>query len=135
MDLSEAAEAPAEDELQQLSREVEAEIVWVAYQSVVDAFRFHHWNRGEHLRSLVYGFWEEERTWEAAEGRPEPWERTALFSEEALRTLLANAETEAEKEELRRLWREGEIVPGRDVPWVDAESCAWEVLAFYQIEG
>src|SRR4051812_6214750 len=63
---------PPERDLMTLSSQLQTDVIWLSFHSVVDAFQFHHWRAGEHLRSLVYGCFTVERTWERAEGKPEP---------------------------------------------------------------
>ena len=69
-----------EGELQGLSARLGTEVIWLGFQSVVDAFAYHHWDGGKHLRSLVYGM-EQERVWERAEGTAEGWEAEVLFGD------------------------------------------------------
>ena len=68
-----------ERELADLSARLGTDVLWLSFQSVVDAFQFYHWDAGRRARSLVYGCFEQERTWERVEGVAEPWERAALF--------------------------------------------------------
>lgn len=68
-----AFEAPERD-LSDLSSKLKSDVLWLGFQSAVDAFQFHHWRAGKRLRTLVYGCFCEERTWERIEGEPEPWE-------------------------------------------------------------
>src|ERR1700722_11388631 len=61
-------------DLGKLSSEFETDVIWLSFQSVVDAFQFHHWQFGTLTRSLVFGcFGDEERTWNRVEGQSEPW--------------------------------------------------------------
>src|SRR6187431_716376 len=69
----EAYDPPATD-LADLSARFATDVFWLGSQSTVDAFQFHHWGGGSHLRALVYGCHVDERTWERADGTPEPWE-------------------------------------------------------------
>ena len=64
--------------LTRLSEVFSTDVFWLSFRSAMDCFEFHHWQSGQHVRSLVYGL-EEERTWERADGAPEPWEREFLF--------------------------------------------------------
>jgi hypothetical protein len=70
---------PAEDRLLDLSARLHTDVIWLGFQSVVDAFQFHHWRDGVHLRALVYGC-TEEGAWERIEGTPEPWEYEAIIA-------------------------------------------------------
>lgn len=69
---------PPEEELRDLSARLDTDVLWITFQSVVDAFEFHHWRKGVALRGLAFGCRAEERTWERVEGEPEPWEASAF---------------------------------------------------------
>src|SRR3569832_1681472 len=56
-----------ETELAKLSESLNTDVIWLSFQSVVDAFQFHHWRGGRHVRALLYGCFEDERTWERVE--------------------------------------------------------------------
>jgi hypothetical protein len=107
----------------------------LSFQSVVDAFQFHHWRAGKHLRSLVYGCFVEERTWERAQGTPEPWEREVFFSPSELQRTLKYLESDNAKGELERIWRDGEIQSGRTEPALDARECARKVAEHFHLSG
>lgn len=68
---------PAE-RLRDLSERLDTDVLWLTFQSVVDAFRYLHWQRGILMRELVYGC-NEEGTWERVEGAEEVWEAEALW--------------------------------------------------------
>lgn len=125
-----AFEAPERD-LAALSSRLGTDVIWLSFQSTVDAFQFHHWSVGEHVRALVYGCFQAERTWERVEGQPEPWERDIFFSEHKLEQVLKYAGSDSEREELRRIWPEREIVPGRTEPSLDSRDCAHMIAAYY----
>jgi hypothetical protein len=126
-----AFQAP-ETTLAEMSRRLNTEVIWLGFQSTVDAFQFHHWHDGELLRSLVFGcFGPEERTWERVEGKAETWERAAIFAPKSLEILLEYTPTDAERRDLLRIWREGELRPGRTEPNLDSRGCAHEVARFY----
>lgn len=124
-----------ERKLADLSSRLTTDVVWLSFQSVVDAFQFHHWRAGEHVRSLVYGAFKEERTWERAEGAPEPWEREVLFRQGELEDRLEYSESDHERRELERIWRDAEIQPGRTEPSMDARECARGVAAYFHFPG
>src|SRR5262249_33738256 len=111
-----------EAELADLSAFLDTDVIWLSFQSVVDALQFHHWRGGLHVRALVYGCFQEERTWERVEGQPEPWEREILFSEEELKHVLEYTDGDEQREELQRLWRDVQIVPGNTEPGLDSRT-------------
>jgi hypothetical protein len=107
---------PPATALVQLSVDFSTDVIWLSFQSVVDAFEFHHWRGGQALRSLVYGCYKEERMWERVEGEAEPWEREAFFSPyPAKMVVLENARREQE-----RICREAVLLPGRFEPGISA---------------
>jgi hypothetical protein len=126
---------PPERKLMDLSLRMTTDVIWLGFQSVVDAFQFHHWRAGEHLRTLVYGAFKEERTWERVEGSREPWERQVLFDQGKLEDRLEYSESDQERQELERIWRNAEIRPGRTEPGVDARECARGVAAYFHFPG
>jgi hypothetical protein len=127
----EAFEAP-ESDLAGLSAELGTDVIWLSFQSTVDAFQFHHWKNGELLRGLVYGCFQDERTWERAEGEPEPWEHQVFFSERELANVLEYASSDTERAEFQRIWEECEILPGRCEPGLDSRECAHKIAAHFQ---
>lgn len=114
-----------------LSRKLKTDVFWLSFQSTVDAFQFHHWSGGRPIRSLVYGCFEEERTWERVEGEAETWEREIFFAQKDLEFTLRLADGAAAKEELRRIWATCELEPGRTEPSLDACLCAQRIAAHY----
>jgi hypothetical protein len=130
--VSNAISIVPEAEVRDLSRQLATDVLWLSFQSVVDAFAFHHWRAGAPVRSLVYGYFEE-RVWERVEGTQEPWEAQAFFDDaEGLTDALEVAEgDETEQAELRRMWRDKELRVGKTEPVIDARSCAHEIARHY----
>jgi len=126
-----AFEAP-EPDLAALSTRLATDVIWLGFQSTVDAFQFHHWRSGQHVRALVYGCFQDERTWERVEGEPEPWEREVFFSQRELEHVLKYAGSDSERQELQRIWRDAEISPGKMEPGLDSRDCAHKIAAHYQ---
>lgn len=135
VNLAETAFEPPAEKLLQLSLDLKTDVIWLSFQSVVDAFKFHHWENGFLRRSLVFGCYEEERTWEKAEGSPELWEREVFFSEDQLQRWLGFMESEAEKSDLRRIWAEHKLAPGNIYPSIDARESARAVAHYYKFPG
>jgi hypothetical protein len=124
--LPEEVDKAPEHHLTELSLHLGTDVLWLSFQSTVDAFEFHHWRGGQHLRSLAYGCFVEERTWALAEGTPEPWERAVFFDPKGL---------ERAKQELERIWREAEILAGRTEPLLIARRCAIKVAEHFHLPG
>jgi len=126
-----AFEAP-ETDLAALSTRLATDVIWLGFQSTVDAFQFHHWHSGRHVRALVYGCFQDERTWERVEGVPELWEREVFFSQRELNHVLKHAGSDSERKEVQRIWRDAEIVAGRMEPGLDSRDCCHKIAAHYQ---
>jgi hypothetical protein len=126
---------PPHKDLALLSEELATDVIWLSFQSVVDAFEFHHWQKGKALRSLVFGCYAEERTWERVEGEPEAWEREAFFDPKNLRYPMESAKTDQEKHEFERIWRDAELMPGRTEPNIDSREAAWKCAQHYCFPG
>lgn len=120
-------------ELAKLSAKAGTDVIWLGFQSAVDAFRFHHWKKGAHLRTLIYGF-TEERVWETVAGTREPWERDAIFKPEQLHRLLKRVDA-AKHPQLERLWRNAELAPNQSIPFLDARETARSVAEHYRLPG
>lgn len=125
-----------ESELLNLSERFNNDVVWLSFQSVVDAFKYYHWQSGTQRRVLIYGcYGPEERTWNRSDGEPEPWEREVIFDERKLASELRFADSESERLQLERTWRDAEIQPGRTVPPIDARNCAHKIASYYGFPG
>ncbi len=127
----EAFEAP-EQILANLSAQLRTDVMWMSLQSAVDAFQFHRWKDGKQMRSLVYGCFQEERTWERAEGQPEPWEREVFFNPKDLESELKWANDESQRQELKRIWQNAEIIPGQMMPSVPSKGRAHKIARIYR---
>ena len=124
------SEAPSAN-LAKLSSDFGADVIWLRFHDATETFEFHHWGAGKLLRSLVFGCYEKERTWERVEGTAEPWEREAIFDSRNLRWALEDAKSNEEKQELERIWREAEVIPGRTEPGLSSEYCMEKVQQYY----
>jgi len=124
-----------EGELAALSERLNTGVIWLGFQSAADAFQFHHWRGGEHLRSLVYGCFEEDRTWERIEGEPEPWENSILFDRHHLVRALQYIEDEGERRAVESIYRDQKIVRGHTEPSLDARETARRVAKFFHLPG
>lgn len=133
--LADSAFEPPMNKLAALSADLDTEVIWLSFQSVVDAFEFHHWQAGKLLRSLVFGCYEEERTWEHVVGEPEPWEREAFFDPNRLRYASKFVNTAREKHQLEQIWSEAKILRGETEPGIDALEAARTVAKYYGFPG
>ena|SRR2546421_6394050 len=124
-----------ERQLAEISARLDTDVIWLSFQSVVDAFQFYHWRAGHHLRSLIYGSFEQERTWERVEGTSEIWERQALFEASRLEIGLKYARDAAEERELQRIYRDLELTAGSTEPSINARESARKVAECYRLPG
>lgn len=131
-----------EQDLMELSLLLETDVIWLMYQSVVDAFEYYHWRAGILLRALVYGCYIQERTWERVEGQPEVWEQAIFFDPDDLALLLEDDEedeedklSDAEKQRLEQFWQAGELVVGEFVPILSAQTCTFQIATYYRFPG
>lgn len=120
-------------ELQALSAKLKTDVIWLSFQSAVDAFQYHHWTAGKHLRSLVYGCFENEREWERVEGAPQPWEANVFFGD--LDRAIKYRDSEKERREIGRIYRENLIEVGACEPSLDAREVARGVAEFFKFPG
>jgi hypothetical protein len=123
-----------EETLCELSNRLATDVIYLAFQSVVDAFIYFRWNSGKLVRSLTYGC-QEERIWERAEGTAEPWEKQVFFKEEELQRSIEIFNQEDQMERLRRIWSENLLEPGESEPGLDSRECSREIARFYNLPG
>lgn len=116
--------------LTRLSEMFSTDVIWLSFQSAMDCFEFHHWQSGQHVRSLVYGL-EEERTWERADGTPERWEREFLFHPKNMECELEDAEDDEQREMIQRAYRDAKIEVGQIVPSISSKMTADDIAQHY----
>jgi hypothetical protein len=131
---------PPEHILRAVSRELEADVIWLAWQKQVDAFAFQRWAKGVPMRRLAYGVLEKERTWELVDGTAEPWEPAALFPPKRLELQLRVRRSHPDPgdisdDELRRIWREQILAVDSEHPQLVAVDVAHVVARHYQLPG
>jgi hypothetical protein len=69
-------------------------------------------------------------TWSAFYVKAEPWEREVFFDGKRLEIPLEYAQTEKDNQELRRIWKEAELLPGRTHPGLDSRGCAHKIARY-----
>src|SRR4051794_26191204 len=127
-------EPPPQDKLARLSSDLGTDVIWLSFQSFVDAFQFHRWYSGALSRSLVFGCFGTD-VWNHVEGQPEPWEQKVFFDQETLEFLLQEARSAEEERKYTRMWQGRELVPGREEPVIDARESARKVAKYYGFPG
>jgi hypothetical protein len=123
-----------EGELLALSKTMETDVLWITFQSAVDAFVYHHWKSGLLQRSLVFGAMEQ-GIWEQVEGNAEPWEREAFFESRQLRSLLEDMDDAEERQQTQRIYDEQVLEVGNWLPMVDARESARAIAEHYGLPG
>jgi hypothetical protein len=134
---------PPSDLLERLSRDLRAEIIWLSFQKIVDAFEYQHWEDGTRRRHLVFGCYEQERTWEKVEGEPEGWESEGLFDPRRLerridgqRRMGPEYELPADEQaRLRQIWQERRLTVDSMEPNIEARDAAEAVAMAYGLPG
>lgn len=134
---------PPEELLERLSRDLETRVIWLAFQKQVDAFGYQRWENGTRLRRLVYGCYDQERTWEQVDGEPEPWEGAAIFDVLGLEGRIASLRQlgkdsrliPEEEESLRQIWRERRLDVGSVEPAIEGRDVAEAVALAYRLPG
>ncbi|HSV16356.1 MAG TPA: hypothetical protein VLI90_18980 [Tepidisphaeraceae bacterium] len=133
-----AVELPAdsfrcpEAELQQLSKRLQTDVIWLSFQSVADAFQYYHWQSGKRVRALAYGCFVRDGEWEQAEGQPQEWEAAVLFNRDRVHL---EHYTPAEQKQLKRIFREQILKVGSPYPSLDARETARGVAEYYRFPG
>lgn len=122
------------DVMSSLSNSHQGDLLWLTFQSVVDAFQYHRWREGELMRSLVYGCFAEERTWESIAGKPDAWESQVLFSQEALSSALSSADDD-EKPSIQQMWQSERLKEGEVEPALDARETCRTIGDYYGLPG
>ena len=122
-------------ELQALSKQLHTDVIWLSFQSAVDAFHYRRWSMGEHIRTLVYGCWKQERIWEEVTGNVEAWERTVLFDPAELASQLKHLDSAEQRHHLERVYQTQSLVVGEPDPGLEAREAARGVATFFNLPG
>jgi hypothetical protein len=123
-----------EAELEQLSKRLKTDVIWLSFQSAADAFEYRHWQNGKRVRVLVYGCFAREREWEWVEGKPQEWEDAVLFDLDRLDDML-EVYSPAERKKVKRIFREGKLAVGSAYPSLDSRETARGVSEYYRFPG
>lgn len=121
---------PPEQKLSALSKKLATDVIWVAYQTTAGSFIYHHWQNGAHLRALMYGCLKG-GTWDRVEGEAEEWEQECFWDEESLEMNLKEAKSAAERKKLKKLWTDGVLTEGNDLPVAGDDTAVEEVMEYY----
>jgi hypothetical protein len=134
---------PPEALLQRLSKELQAQVIWLAFQKQVDAFAYTRWENGIMFRRLAFGCYEKERAWEQVDGEPESWEASAIFDERRLERRFSQTDRPGGelsyspdgKEELRQLWKARHLMVDSEEPNINGRDVAEAVAIEYRLPG
>lgn len=124
--------SPPEQKLKELSASLKTDVIWVTFQTTAGSFIFHRWEAGEQVRALWYAC-ANEGTWDRVNGNAEPWEAKEFWSRVALEGLLKSVETEAERQNLKQLWKDKIIRQGQNEPEVNCEDVVRAVMEYYNL--
>lgn len=122
LELNQSVFDVSDEALQRISKQV-GTVIFLSFQSAVDAFQFVKVVDGVTERKLVYGCYKNEREWEVVEGTEQEWEED-LFIETTY-----DDEDEEEYEDA--------IAPevGSCSPMIDARNIAIEIASYYNFPG
>jgi hypothetical protein len=121
---------PPEKKLSALSAKLATDVFWVTYQTTAGSFIYHHWLEGKHLRALMYGCVKEGR-WDRVEGQAEDWEEEQFWSKDSLKFCLKEAGSEAEKKKLKKLWEDGVLIKGSEMPSAGSDTAVEAIMDHY----
>jgi len=120
---------PQEQKLSALSARLETDVIWVTFQTTAGSFAYHHWHSGTHQRALTYGYIKEGR-WDRVEGVAEPWE-DFFWDKESLERCLELAKSDAERKKLKKLWSDGVLIKGSEVPYPGSDLAVETIMEHY----
>jgi hypothetical protein len=86
------------DLLRLISADLNSHVYCIAWQSLVDAFIYHHFEAGRMVRSLIHGC--THGGWEVVAGKPELWEAELLFDPVTKKHLLQEVKDAASRTEI-----------------------------------
>jgi hypothetical protein len=121
---------PPEQKLVALSANLATDVIWVTYQTTAGSFIYHHWQNRAHLRALMYGC-AEEGQWDRVEGKAEEWEKECFWDEESLEMNLEEARSDAERKKLKKLWSDGVLLEGSELPVAGDDTAVEAVMEYY----
>lgn len=122
------------NDLRKMSTEWDTDVLWIAFQSSVELFVYHHWKSGHLQRSLTYGA-STEGTWEQVDGEAEPWEAEAFFDRDELESLLEEANSDDERQDIQRIFDEQILEIDAWIPMIDARESARAIAEYYNLPG
>lgn len=121
---------PPEKKLSALSAKLITDVFWVTYQTTAGSFIYHHWLDGKHLRALMYGCLKEGR-WDRVEGQAEEWEEEQFWDKESLKMCLKEARSEAERKKVKKLWDDGVLIKGSELPVAGDDTAVQAIMEHY----
>lgn len=112
----------ADATLMELSKQC-GDVIFMSFQSVVDAFQYTHVVDGTIVRKLVYGCYVAEREWETVEGEEADWEEDVFI------------ESEYDEDEGEEFEASIEPTVGTDRPSIDARNVCLEIASHFGFPG
>jgi hypothetical protein len=117
-------------QLDRLSRELDAEAIYLAFSSATDALQFTRSVRGSGARHLQYGMYVEEGLWEEANGAMDAWEADAFFAHDALADM---GSEDPERQLVEQIYERRLIAVGQIYPMIDARDAARAAAVHYRL--
>lgn len=114
----------------ELSVRYGAEVIFLGFASVTDAFAFTHCIGGQCVRHLRYGCGQEERWWEEVDGEVEAWERAAFFDDQQLEDV---DEDDPERSDIDEMFRLARVRADTGWPILDARESARAVAMHFRL--
>ncbi|MBC7783929.1 MAG: hypothetical protein H7144_08815 [Burkholderiales bacterium] len=124
---------PPEQKLCALSAKLNTDVIWLTFQTTAGSFIYHHWQNGSHLRALMYGC-KKDGQWDRVEGQAEEWETECFWDEESLEMNLEEAKSDAERKRLKKLWKDGVLIEGSELPIAGDDTAVEAVMEYYGLE-
>jgi hypothetical protein len=115
------------------SRELNTEIIYLAFSSVTDSLQFTHSIHGKTLRHIQYGMYIEQGLWEEVAGNPEPWETPAFFPPRSMEILADYRPDDPDYERLSEIYGQCLIRASENYPMINARESARAAAKHYRL--
>jgi hypothetical protein len=117
-------------QLDRLSKELDAEAIYLAFCSATDSLQFTRSVRGSGVRHLQYGMYVEEGLWEEVSGAMDDWEGPAFFAHDVLADM---ASQDQERALVEQIYEQRSIAAGQIYPMIDARDAARAAAVHYRL--
>lgn len=118
------------EQLDQLSSEMDAELIYLSFSSATDTLQFTRSVRGSGVRHLQYGMYVEKGLWEEVSGAMDDWEEPVFFAHDVLADMDAE---DPERQLVERIYEQRAIIAGEIYPMIDARDAARAAAVQYRL--